>query len=72
MCKTGSQTVSVFLLCVCSGGRQEEDLCSSGVTILNQDFSSALETLQDAQSTAIGAPKVRTQQASKTVNSSCD
>ncbi|XP_059191395.1 peroxisomal ATPase PEX6 [Centropristis striata] len=39
-------------------GRQEEDLCSSGVTILNQDFTSALETLQDAQSTAIGAPKI--------------
>ncbi|KAK5926066.1 hypothetical protein CgunFtcFv8_021669 [Champsocephalus gunnari] len=39
-------------------GRQEEDLCSSGVTILNQDFSSALETLQEAQSTAIGAPKI--------------
>ncbi|KAI3352687.1 hypothetical protein L3Q82_020153, partial [Scortum barcoo] len=41
-----------------SGGRQQEDLCSSGVTILNQDFISALETLQDAQSTAIGAPKI--------------
>uniref|UniRef100_A0A8C4HZT8 Peroxisomal ATPase PEX6 n=1 Tax=Dicentrarchus labrax TaxID=13489 RepID=A0A8C4HZT8_DICLA len=40
------------------GGRQEEDLCSSGVTILNQDFTTALETLQDAQSKAIGAPKV--------------
>uniref|UniRef100_UPI003AB0FB17 peroxisomal ATPase PEX6 n=1 Tax=Centroberyx gerrardi TaxID=166262 RepID=UPI003AB0FB17 len=39
-------------------GRQEEDLCSSGVMILNQDFSSALETLQDAQSQAIGAPKI--------------
>ncbi|XP_042336995.1 peroxisome assembly factor 2-like, partial [Plectropomus leopardus] len=39
------------------GGRRQEDLCSSGVTILNQDFSSALEALQDAQSTAIGAPK---------------
>ncbi|XP_070844214.1 peroxisomal ATPase PEX6 isoform X1 [Chaetodon trifascialis] len=39
-------------------GRQEEDLCSSGVTILDQDFTSALETLQDAQSTAIGAPKI--------------
>ncbi|KAJ4944474.1 hypothetical protein JOQ06_013017 [Pogonophryne albipinna] len=39
-------------------GRQEEDLCSSRVTILNQDFSSALETLQEAQSTAIGAPKI--------------
>ncbi|KAM3623054.1 uncharacterized protein V6R79_006294 [Siganus canaliculatus] len=40
------------------GGRQEEDLCSSGVTIMNQDFTSALEALQDAQSTAIGAPKI--------------
>ncbi|XP_045903125.1 peroxisome assembly factor 2 isoform X2 [Micropterus dolomieu] len=40
------------------GGRQEEDLCSSGVTILNQDLTSALKTLQDAQSTAIGAPKI--------------
>uniref|UniRef100_UPI0037E78E2B peroxisomal ATPase PEX6 isoform X2 n=1 Tax=Semicossyphus pulcher TaxID=241346 RepID=UPI0037E78E2B len=39
-------------------GRQEEDLCSSGVTITNQDFSSALQTLQDATSTAIGAPKI--------------
>ncbi|XP_044045251.1 peroxisome assembly factor 2 isoform X2 [Siniperca chuatsi] len=39
-------------------GRQEEDLCSSGVTIMNQDFTSALETLQDAQSKAIGAPKI--------------
>ncbi|XP_069385744.1 peroxisomal ATPase PEX6 isoform X2 [Paralichthys olivaceus] len=40
------------------GGRQEEDLCSSGVTVLNQDFTCALETLQDAQSKAIGAPKI--------------
>ncbi|KAK9540733.1 hypothetical protein VZT92_003166 [Zoarces viviparus] len=40
------------------GGRQEEDLCASGVTVLNQDFCSALKTLQDAQSTAIGAPKI--------------
>ncbi|XP_012708934.2 peroxisome assembly factor 2 isoform X1 [Fundulus heteroclitus] len=40
------------------GGRQQEDLCSSGVTIVNQDFSCALETLQDAQSKAIGAPKI--------------
>ncbi|XP_026216267.1 peroxisome assembly factor 2 isoform X2 [Anabas testudineus] len=40
------------------GDRKEEDLCSSGVTILNQDFTSALETLQDAQSKAIGAPKI--------------
>lgn len=43
---------------MCSGDRHEEDLCSSGVIILNQDFTSALETLQDAQSKAIGAPKV--------------
>lgn len=27
---------------------------------MNQDFTSALETLQDAQSKAIGAPKVTT------------
>ncbi|XP_040892897.1 peroxisome assembly factor 2 isoform X3 [Toxotes jaculatrix] len=39
------------------GGRREEDLCSSGVTVLNQDFTSALDTLQDAQSKSIGAPK---------------
>ncbi|XP_040002914.1 peroxisome assembly factor 2 isoform X2 [Xiphias gladius] len=40
------------------GGRLEEDLCSSGVTVLNRDFTSALETMQDAQSKAIGAPKI--------------
>ncbi|XP_018518723.1 peroxisome assembly factor 2 [Lates calcarifer] len=40
------------------GDRQEEDLCASGVTVLNRDFTSALETLQDAQSKAIGAPKI--------------
>ncbi|KAM3865344.1 peroxisomal ATPase PEX6 [Diretmus argenteus] len=39
-------------------GQQEEDLCASGVTIMNQDFTSALETLQAAQSQAIGAPKI--------------
>uniref|UniRef100_A0A3Q3NCI2 Peroxisomal ATPase PEX6 n=2 Tax=Mastacembelus armatus TaxID=205130 RepID=A0A3Q3NCI2_9TELE len=39
-------------------GRQEEDLCSSGVTIQNQDLVSALETLQDAQSKAVGAPTI--------------
>uniref|UniRef100_A0A3P9Q6L3 Peroxisomal ATPase PEX6 n=1 Tax=Poecilia reticulata TaxID=8081 RepID=A0A3P9Q6L3_POERE len=41
-----------------SGGQLQEDLCSSGVTIMNQDFCSALETLQSAQSKAIGAPKI--------------
>uniref|UniRef100_A0A1A7Y3E6 Peroxisomal ATPase PEX6 n=1 Tax=Iconisemion striatum TaxID=60296 RepID=A0A1A7Y3E6_9TELE len=40
------------------GGRQQEDLCSSGVFILDQDFTFALETLQDTQSKAIGAPKI--------------
>ncbi|XP_042072113.1 peroxisome assembly factor 2 isoform X4 [Haplochromis burtoni] len=40
------------------GARQQEDLCSSGVTILNQDFTSALEILQDTLSKAIGAPKI--------------
>uniref|UniRef100_A0AAX7SJ28 Peroxisomal ATPase PEX6 n=1 Tax=Astatotilapia calliptera TaxID=8154 RepID=A0AAX7SJ28_ASTCA len=40
------------------GARQQEDLCSSGVTILNQDFTSALEILQDILSKAIGAPKI--------------
>uniref|UniRef100_A0A3P9Q6J3 Peroxisomal ATPase PEX6 n=1 Tax=Poecilia reticulata TaxID=8081 RepID=A0A3P9Q6J3_POERE len=44
--------------CFHSGGQLQEDLCSSGVTIMNQDFCSALETLQSAQSKAIGAPKI--------------
>lgn len=44
---------------LCSRGRLQEELCCSGVTIRNQDFIAALQTLQDAQSTAIGAPKVR-------------
>ncbi|KAK2817557.1 hypothetical protein Q5P01_025748 [Channa striata] len=45
------------LIHTCAGG-QEEDLCSSGVSVLNRDFTSALEILQDAQSKAIGAPKI--------------
>ncbi|PWA29281.1 hypothetical protein CCH79_00013916 [Gambusia affinis] len=40
------------------GGRLQEDLCASGVTIMDQDFCCALETLQSAQSKAIGAPKI--------------
>ncbi|KAM8878072.1 peroxisomal ATPase PEX6 isoform 2-T2 [Spinachia spinachia] len=40
------------------GGRRQEDLCASGVTLLNQDLCSALKTLQEAQSAAIGAPKI--------------
>lgn len=44
--------------CVSSGSREQEDLCSSGVTVQNLDFTSALEVLQNAQSKAVGAPKV--------------
>ncbi|XP_024145407.1 peroxisome assembly factor 2 isoform X2 [Oryzias melastigma] len=40
------------------GSREQEDLCSSGVTVQNLDFTSALEVLQDAQSKAVGAPKI--------------
>jgi hypothetical protein len=39
--------------------QEEEDLCACGVTVLAQDFTNALETLQDAHSQAIGAPKVQ-------------
>ncbi|XP_061843942.2 peroxisomal ATPase PEX6 isoform X3 [Nerophis lumbriciformis] len=39
-------------------GRREEDLCSSGVTIQNLDVLSALRTLQDVRSDAVGAPKI--------------
>uniref|UniRef100_A0A673Z4Z2 Peroxisomal ATPase PEX6 n=1 Tax=Salmo trutta TaxID=8032 RepID=A0A673Z4Z2_SALTR len=38
--------------------QEEEDLCACGVTVLSQDFTNALETLQDAHSQAIGAPKI--------------
>uniref|UniRef100_A0A3P9AAL1 Peroxisomal ATPase PEX6 n=1 Tax=Esox lucius TaxID=8010 RepID=A0A3P9AAL1_ESOLU len=38
--------------------QEEEDLCACGVTVLAQDFTNALETLQDAHSQAIGAPKI--------------
>ncbi|KAM6972481.1 peroxisomal ATPase PEX6 [Aplochiton taeniatus] len=38
--------------------QQEEDVCASGPTILTQDFTVAMETLQDAHSQAIGAPKI--------------
>lgn len=56
-CASAQWLVSA-LCCLCSGGQRQEDLCSSGVTIMNQDFTCALETLQDAHSKAIGAPKV--------------
>ncbi|KAJ3614908.1 hypothetical protein NHX12_018477 [Muraenolepis orangiensis] len=39
-------------------GQLEEDLCSSGVKVQLQDFLSALETLQDKQAQAVGAPKI--------------
>ncbi|XP_057181332.1 peroxisomal ATPase PEX6 isoform X2 [Triplophysa rosa] len=38
--------------------QDEEDLCVSGVKVLSDDFSTALEALQDAHSQAIGAPKI--------------
>ncbi|XP_029706469.1 peroxisome assembly factor 2 isoform X3 [Takifugu rubripes] len=41
-----------------SCGGQQKELCNSGVTLLNQDFTVALETLQDVQATAFGAPKI--------------
>ncbi|KAM4603837.1 peroxisomal ATPase PEX6 [Polymixia lowei] len=45
--------------CVCGpGAQQEEELCVSGVSILNQDITLALENLQEAQAHAIGAPKI--------------
>ncbi|XP_048843762.1 peroxisome assembly factor 2 isoform X2 [Brienomyrus brachyistius] len=36
----------------------ELDLCSSGVSVLNVDLTTALEHLQEAHSQAVGAPKV--------------
>lgn len=55
----GSRQRYTQLGCVCdSSGLQQEQLCSSGVTILKQDFSVAMETLQDLQASAVGAPKV--------------
>uniref|UniRef100_H3CHK4 Peroxisomal ATPase PEX6 n=1 Tax=Tetraodon nigroviridis TaxID=99883 RepID=H3CHK4_TETNG len=42
----------------CCSGLHLEELCCSGVTILKQDFSIALETLQDVQASAVGAPKI--------------
>ncbi|XP_029949670.1 LOW QUALITY PROTEIN: peroxisome assembly factor 2 [Salarias fasciatus] len=41
-----------------SGLQVQDRLCCGGVTVLNQDFLSALETLQQAQSKAVGAPKI--------------
>lgn len=41
-----------------ASAQEEEDLCVLGVTIMGADFTSALETLQEAHSQAIGAPKV--------------
>ncbi|KAJ8246463.1 hypothetical protein GJAV_G00268110 [Gymnothorax javanicus] len=37
---------------------QEADLCDFGVTVLPQDFASALEQLQQSHAHAIGAPKI--------------
>ncbi|XP_077073366.1 peroxisomal ATPase PEX6-like [Siphateles boraxobius] len=38
--------------------QDEEDLCVSGVSVSSEDFSSALDVLQDAHAHAIGAPKI--------------
>lgn len=40
--------------------QDEDDLCVCGVTIMPEDFTTSLETLQEAHSQAIGAPKVPT------------
>ncbi|MBN3295076.1 PEX6 factor, partial [Amia calva] len=37
---------------------EEEDLCASGVSILAEDFSGALDQLHQAHANAIGAPKI--------------
>ncbi|KAI5614724.1 peroxisome biogenesis factor 6 isoform X1 [Silurus asotus] len=41
-----------------AGAKEEQDLCVFGVTIIGDDFSTALEDLQEAHSKAIGAPKI--------------
>ncbi|XP_050951099.1 peroxisome assembly factor 2 [Labeo rohita] len=38
--------------------QEEEDLCVSGVSVTSEDFSTALDVLQEAHSQAIGAPKI--------------
>ncbi|XP_077427477.1 peroxisomal ATPase PEX6 isoform X2 [Vanacampus margaritifer] len=38
--------------------RREDDVCSSGVTVQQRDFLSALHTFQKRQSEAAGAPKI--------------
>ncbi|XP_057700769.1 peroxisomal ATPase PEX6 [Corythoichthys intestinalis] len=39
-------------------GRLEADVCAGGVTVRQRDFLSALQTFQDVQSEAVGAPKI--------------
>uniref|UniRef100_A0AAR2J1V5 Peroxisomal ATPase PEX6 n=1 Tax=Pygocentrus nattereri TaxID=42514 RepID=A0AAR2J1V5_PYGNA len=41
-----------------ASAQEEEDLCVCGVTIMAADFTKALESLQEAHSQAIGAPKI--------------
>ncbi|XP_066504256.1 peroxisomal ATPase PEX6 [Hoplias malabaricus] len=41
-----------------ASAQEEEDLCVCGVTIVSADFTTALESLQEAHSQAIGAPKI--------------
>ncbi|XP_041960772.1 peroxisome assembly factor 2 isoform X1 [Alosa sapidissima] len=50
-----------WLSCSFPGGlslQQEEDLCASGVIVQAEDFSVALDTLQEMHSQALGAPKI--------------
>lgn len=51
-----------FFMCSFPEGaseQEEEDLCVSGVSVTSEDFSTALDVLQEAHSQAIGAPKVQ-------------
>ncbi|KAI4872810.1 hypothetical protein NFI96_016140, partial [Prochilodus magdalenae] len=41
-----------------ASAQEEQDLCVCGVTVTAADFTTALESLQDAHSQAIGAPKI--------------
>ncbi|KAI4898283.1 hypothetical protein NFI96_024407, partial [Prochilodus magdalenae] len=41
-----------------ASAQEEQDLCVCGVTVTAADFTTALESLQEAHSQAIGAPKI--------------
>lgn len=57
-----SETGEVFFLCSfpeAVSEEEEKDLCVSGVSITSEDFSTALDVLQEEHLQAIGAPKVQ-------------